>query len=147
VVEAMSGAIRQQLRRAGSRRLYLAGYSGGGALAALLAQAFAGEDTVDVLGLATVAGNLDHRFWTTQQDLTPLSASLNPVERAELLSRLPQRHLVGTADETVPLGVQQRFVNRLGENHCARLVSFPLPHDGPWIAPWRESRQRPLTCP
>ena len=59
VIEASDQAIGVLKQRVGASRLVLVGYSGGGAVAALVA---ARRD--DVVQLITVAGNLDHRAWT-----------------------------------------------------------------------------------
>lgn len=86
----------------------LIGYSGGGAIAALLA---AQRD--DVAMLMTVAGNLDTRFWTQWHHLSPLDGSLNPADFAAALSHVPQFHLVGEKDRIVGLPVFESFRQKL----------------------------------
>lgn len=63
-------------QRFGATRLTLVGYSGGAAVAALLA-----TRRNDVARLVTVDGNLDHRAWTAHHRVTPLTGSLNPAEK------------------------------------------------------------------
>jgi pimeloyl-ACP methyl ester carboxylesterase len=55
VIEASSQAVSVLMQRVGADKLVLVGYSGGGAVAALVA-----ARRIDVVELVTVAGNLDH---------------------------------------------------------------------------------------
>jgi len=116
-VDAMNKALDQAKAQAGARKLYLAGYSGGGAMAALLA-----ARRSDVAGLATVAGNLDHALWTRIHCVSPLRGSLNPVDDAERLRQLPQAHFSGGHDEIVPTLVTESFMKKIGEDSLARMV-------------------------
>ncbi|MCK4507345.1 MAG: hypothetical protein KAU27_02315, partial [Desulfuromonadales bacterium] len=59
VIDSSSRAISELMNMTASKSLRLIGYSGGGAVAALVA---AKRD--DVVQLITVAGNLDHARWT-----------------------------------------------------------------------------------
>ena len=67
VVTASSLAIDQLKLRFSAQRLVLVGYSGGGAIAALVA-----AQRHDVALLVTVAGNLDTQAWTALNRITPL---------------------------------------------------------------------------
>ncbi len=67
VVESTSIAIDALMLRFGADRLTLVGYSGGGAIAALVA-----AQRPDVVLLITVAGNLDHDNWTKHHNVLPL---------------------------------------------------------------------------
>lgn len=82
----------------------LVGYSGGGAIAALLA-----ADRDDVSLLVTVAGNLDTRFWTESHHLSPLQGSLNPADYADSLQGVRQLHLVGGKDKMVGKAVYEAY--------------------------------------
>lgn len=114
-VDAVDQAIDQLKLRHGARTLVLVGYSGGGAMAALVA-----ARRHDVARLITVAGNLDHAAWTAHHRLTPLAASLDAAEVADRLAGLPQTHLVGSRDITLPPVLPQRwsagFIGPGGEN-------------------------------
>jgi pimeloyl-ACP methyl ester carboxylesterase len=91
-VDSANIALDQLKTRAGSvDRLILIGFSGGGALAALLA-----ERRNDVAGLVTVAANLDLDQWVRAKNLTPLRESLDPAVDAVRLAKLPQVHFVGS---------------------------------------------------
>ncbi|MBF0297027.1 MAG: alpha/beta hydrolase [Magnetococcales bacterium] len=127
VVAAMNLAIDDLKKRAVAEKLHLVGYSGGGAIAALIA-----ARRTDVASLRTLAGNLDHEAFTSFHKVTPLEKSLNPVQVAPKLARLPQIHFVGTKDDIVPGLVVQSFVKAVGEGRCVRVVEEQgvTHHDG-----------------
>jgi pimeloyl-ACP methyl ester carboxylesterase len=97
VIASTDQAISELKQRYGAREIVMVGYSGGAAVAALVA---ARRD--DVIGLVTVAGNLDHRAWTQYHRVRPLSGSLNAVDVAPKLQSLPQVHLIGEDDQVIP---------------------------------------------
>jgi pimeloyl-ACP methyl ester carboxylesterase len=105
LVEAMDQALDQLQQVRGARRLVLVGYSGGAAIAALLA-----ARRSDVVGLVTVAGVLDVQAWTRSQRLSALSGSLDPREIAAQLAGLAQWHFVGSRDRTVPATLLDGFL-------------------------------------
>jgi hypothetical protein len=132
VIAAYEEAIAALKAARGARRLTLVGYSGGGAVAALIA---ARRNDVD--SLITIAAPLDHVAWTAWHGLTPLSLSLNPADMARALGRICQLHLVGGADRNVPPLTTIRFTAELDPAH-ARLVELPgFDHDCCWLGSWR----------
>jgi hypothetical protein len=132
VVEAMDMALTQAKTVLRADRLHLIGYSGGGALAVLLA-----SRRRDVATLMTVAGNLDHDKWTHHHQVTPLYDSLNPVNVAASLRACPQVHFVGSEDEIVPPFVVRSFVDRMGDPFGTRLVEIPkFDHNCCWVKAW-----------
>lgn len=108
VVDSTNRAVEQLKRRTGSTALILVGYSGGANLAALVA-----ARRTDVVGLVSVAGNLDHRLWTAMDDLTPLDGSLSAMDVADRLADLPQAHFAGSDDSVVAATIPRSFVQRL----------------------------------
>lgn len=134
VVRAMDTVLDRAKADLGATRLYLVGYSGGGALAVLLA---ARRD--DVAALATVAGNLDHKAWTTLHKVSPLTGSLNPADYAARVRHIPQVHFVGEDDEIVPASLARDFVRRLGKAAPARVETAPgVDHACCWPTLWPE---------
>lgn len=132
VVQAESQALDALKRRHGVKRLVLVGYSGGGAVAALLAASRA-----DVVALVTVAGNLDHVAWTRRHGAHPLDGSLNPIDVADRLGRLPQWHLVGEADRVVPADLAHAFVSRQGRGADVAVIVVPgFGHACCWARQW-----------
>lgn len=97
VVDSMSYALLQQLAEFPDCEATLIGYSGGGALAMLLA-----PQLKQVQKVITIAGNLDIDAWTQLHEFTPLRGSLNPAYQPPLHKHIKQLHLVGTADSNIP---------------------------------------------
>ena len=104
----LDAAIDEAKRNAGmtnDARVVLAGYSGGGVLAALLA-----ARRSDVSGLVTVAAPLDHAAWTSHHGVSALAGSLSLVEVQQRLATVPQMHVTGENDAVVPPFLIERFV-------------------------------------
>jgi dienelactone hydrolase len=138
VIDAVDAAIDIALRRAGadgtSVPLGLVGYSGGGAVAALLA-----ARRPQARWLVTVGGNLDHRAWTGAHDVTPLPASLNAAEIAPTLRELPQLHLIGGRDRIVPRAVTESYLRRAGDAAKTTVIEIPdYDHHCCWAERWPE---------
>lgn len=107
VIAAEDRALDALKSRFQARRLTLVGYSGGGAVAALLA-----ARRSDVARLVTVAGNLDPAAWAGHHHILPLTGSLNPVDAVGALQGIPQWHFVGGRDAVVPPALAESFANR-----------------------------------
>lgn len=107
VIVATDRAIDDLKQRFGARRLTLVGYSGGGAVAALVA-----AHRIDVERLVTVAGNLDTLTWTTYQRVQPLAGSLNPADQIDALCAVPQLHFVGAKDDNITPALVHGFAER-----------------------------------
>ncbi|WP_414683398.1 lipase family protein, partial [Methylophaga sp. UBA5088] len=75
VVESMNQAVTELKNQFQASSLRLIGYSGGGAIATLLA-----AERNDVDQLVTVTGNLDTTAWTEMQHISALTDSLNPAD-------------------------------------------------------------------
>lgn len=132
VIEASNQALEQLKRKFGAQRLILVGYSGGAAVAALLA---ARRD--DVERLITVAGNLDHRTWTALEQLSPLSGSLNPADEWRRLMPVEQWHFVGAQDQSAPLAVADAYRKRFPPNALPRLrILEGFDHRCCWVGAW-----------
>ncbi len=132
VIAANHQALDQIKARLGADRITLVGYSGGGAVAALLA-----AERHDVLRLITVAGNLDHAAWTDLHRISPLSGSLNPADRTEQLEGLPQVHWVGAQDDNVPESVAQGFAQRFRASPRPEVRVVPqATHATGWVTQW-----------
>ncbi len=97
--EAAVESLVAALRRFGipPEGLVLIGFSGGGALAMLMA-----ERLPETRAVVTVAGNLDPGAWTAHHGFVPLRASLDPSQRPPLPPGVPQLHLLGGRDRAVP---------------------------------------------
>lgn len=142
VLASLDRALDLLKTRYGNREFELIGYSGGAALALLLA---ATRD--DVTEVQTLAGNLSPRLWAQLRELTPLAGSLEPLDYRQRLSRLPQRHLVGLDDTIVPADLSRRYYRALGTAQCLSIIDLPgVTHDRGWEDAWRQWREWPLRC-
>jgi dienelactone hydrolase len=134
VIAASNQAIAVLKQRFSARKLVLVGYSGGGAVAALVA-----ARRSDVIQLVTVAGNLDHRAWTNMHHVQQLDASLNPADEWRSLAAIPQRHFVGTNDEVVNRAVTESFASFFPPNLQPKIIEFPeFNHACCWVEKWAE---------
>lgn len=136
VVESMAAAlsgVRGELEWPGE--ITLAGHSGGGVLAVLLAPRVA-----DVSTVVTLAANLDVTRWTALHGYSPLAGSLNPATAGPLPERIRQIHLVGGRDRSVPPAVTRAGIH---PSSNATLVRFPEHgHHCCWHDVWRSVLDR-----
>jgi dienelactone hydrolase len=132
VIAASTAAIDQLKRRVNAHHIALVGYSGGGAVAALIAARRA-----DVIHLTTVAGNLDHGLWTRWHALTPLSGSLNAADVASSLTGIAQTHWVGGRDTVVGRRLADAFAARTpGASRLRINVLTEADHSCCWDQHW-----------
>lgn len=129
VVAASNAAIDLLKQKFAATHIQLVGYSGGGAVAVLLA-----ARRTDVIGLVTVAGNLNHILWSRQHRLSPLSGSLNPLEVRHKLHSVEQLHLVGGRDENIFPELSEHFVAGLPAARRRVIVEFD--HQCCWVKDW-----------
>lgn len=130
VVDAMNEAVNKLKKGYGAKNIILVGYSGGGAIAVLLA-----AKRTDVQALMTVAGNLDTDAWVRLYNLEPLLGSLNPALVASQLRSVPQTHFIGGKDEVIPKAVVQSYLMKMGSPNRAKVIE--LPNDG-HVCCWNE---------
>jgi pimeloyl-ACP methyl ester carboxylesterase len=134
VVQSMSQAVTELKNQFQASSLRLIGYSGGGAIATLLA---AERDDVDQL--VTVAGNIDTTAWTEMQHISALTDSLNPADAWQKLTDVPQIHFVGSEDKIMPEAVaksyQQHFPN--SKQPEVRVITG-MTHHCCWTEHWPE---------
>jgi dienelactone hydrolase len=125
----MSAVIRSYQQKYAVQQLVLMGYSGGGTIATLVAGDLTGERFI-----LTVAANLDTRLWTDQHGHLPLKGSLNPLDRVDELGAIPQLHLIGGADTTVPNNVSRAFISKLAPDSSRLYPDFD--HSCCWTGIW-----------
>ena len=134
VIESMGQVVDVLKERAGAQRLVLVGYSGGGAIAVLLA-----ARRSDVVGIVTVAANLDLRYWTTTEKLAPLSGSLDPADAAHDVEAIPQVHFVGRSDDVVAPEVVRSYISHMVDSSKARVIEVPgFSHVCCWAGKWAD---------
>lgn len=131
VVDAMNDAVGRIAARVPGQRVGLVGYSGGGAIAALVA---ARRD--DVVSLRTVAGNLDVAYVNRLHGVSAMPASLNPIDTAARLATIAQLHFSSAQDTVVPPEVAKRFAAAVGGSCVQTVVVAGVAHDGDWATRW-----------
>jgi hypothetical protein len=107
VVDSMVNVALQLIERGRYEQAVLIGYSGGGALARLMAPRIP-----NLVGLLTIAGNLDTAAWTEFHGYLPLVGSRNPAEAPPLDDSIVQIHAIGDQDRVVPPLVAERYSSR-----------------------------------
>lgn len=131
VIDAMNEALDQVVQRYPGVQLDVIGYSGGGNIAALLA-----ERRRDVRTLRTVAGNLDVAFVNRQHKVSPMPHALSAMDAAATLRHVPQTHFSGEEDTTVPPAVAARFQQAVGGD-CVRVERVAgMAHGSDWASVW-----------
>ncbi len=101
----------------GADSLRLVGYSGGGALAVLLA-----ARRTDVVELVTVAANLDLAAWAGLHGLTLPPQWQNPADVAPAVAHIPQTLVAGSKDANTPPWLCRRFLSKMGNTSRARCL-------------------------
>ena len=132
VISVTNKAIDKLKARYQADALQLIGYSGGAAVATLVA-----ARRSDVKQLITVAGNLDHRLWTKIHGVSALSESLNPADVRQSLEETSQYHLVGQNDHIVPPQIAQEFIAEFSPSSDIFLQIVPdFDHHCCWQQQW-----------
>jgi dienelactone hydrolase len=127
----MVAALRQLIAERGwtGRVVNLAGFSGGGTLATLMAARMG-----DVCALITFASPLDIDEWAESRGYSPLAGSGNPAQLPPLPNGLRQLHLRGEHDQVVLPGNGGEFRRR---NPAALFRVIPnVNHGLAWVAIW-----------
>lgn len=132
VVNSYHEALNEMKARYNLTDIHLVGFDGGAVIAAYLA-----AERDDIKSLRTVAGVLNHSFITSERGLDPLSGSLNPIEIAPQLAKVPQIHFIGGADEMVTPGVYHSFRQAMGTSDC---IHYSMVQDAShylgWVDKW-----------
>jgi hypothetical protein len=139
VIESMGDAVDALKRDAGAKRVVLVGYSGGGAVAVLLA-----ARRNDVVGVVTVSADLDLAFWTRRDGLSPLTGSLDPADVAAKVEKIPQVHFVGSDDDVVGPSVTLSYISHMTDRNHASVIEVPhFDHVCCWVDQWSALAARP----
>jgi len=132
-VAAMSLAVDRIKRFYAATEVNLVGYSGGGAMAALIA-----ARRSDVRCLVTIAAPLDTKAWTAALGVSALTASLNPADSAAALAKVRQTHFMGGSDRLVPPATTKRFLDQAARATVIHKEDFD--HQCCWDEQWPSLR-------
>ena len=112
------------------KQIILIGHSGGGTLAMLLA-----ARRNDVVGVMTLAGNLDINAWADYHGYTPLELSLNPADEPALHDGIAQRHFIGEEDLIVNAQMLSHAIERQPPGTRLEVIEN-ADHDCCWDEDW-----------
>lgn len=141
VIDAMDAAVGQLAARVPRQPLELVGYSGGGAIAVLIA-----ARRRDVMSLRTVAGNLDVEYVNRLHRVSSMPASRNPIDIARQVAGIAQIHFSSAQDTVVPPEVAARFATAVGGTCVTTSVVTGLAHDGEWASRWAALLEQTPVC-
>lgn len=135
VLDSLAIALAPQLP-AGSE-VVLVGHSGGGALAMLLAARWAqvpGLRQHKLVGVVTLAANLDVAGWAQLHGYTPLFGSLDPALQPALPNTVRQLHFAGGRDAAVPEAIVRSGLRRQPTAEVRVIEAFD--HRCCWLREW-----------
>ncbi|SCK24697.1 alpha/beta fold hydrolase [Vogesella sp. LIG4] len=131
VIASMSAAVSHFAAQVPGQRIHLVGYSGGGAVAVLMA-----ARRSDIASIRTVAGNLDSELVNRLHHVSPMPESENPAAFAAQIAKIPQLHFSGADDTVVSPEVADYFIQLTG-GRCAQARTVPaMTHSGDWSRVW-----------
>ena len=141
VVGSVDRVVDMLKERSGAKYVELAGYSGGGAIAVLVA-----ARRTDVVALRTVAGNLNINAFCAYHHVSQLDGSMDPIDVAQKVSHIPQRHFVGSSDKVIPFFIAESFVKMEGDKDGQRItIVDDVSHHKGWQKRWENFLSMPLT--
>lgn len=137
IIESIDTAISKIKTKSGIKQIRLVGYSGGATIAAILAAI-----RNDVIDLRTIAGNLDINIFSQTHKVSPLYGSLNPIDYAEKLVKIPQTHFVSKNDTIITHDITNSYANNLmkydSDLRCVKFIELEKPtHTKGWTTVWK----------
>ena len=128
VIASMAAAIRKVAAARSASQIVLVGYSGGGALAVLIAEHLEHVDAV-----ITLAANLDIDAWSQYHGYLPLTESLNP-SLSDHAHPWFEMHFQGQHDTNVPAATTDAYFMRYPAAHRELIDAFD--HACCWVNAW-----------
>ena len=142
VIEGYSKVLQHYKDIYGVSGFHLVGYSGGGSIAALLA-----NKHPEVLSLRTVAANLNTNIAERISNTESFRGSRNPSEDVFTLGVVPQHHFIGARDEFVRPAILAGYLSEIGPSRCVRTTLVPgVSHRNGWEEIWPSLMNAPLDC-
>ena len=142
VIDSMSTALDDIKIRYRIEQFNLVGFSGGAAVAVLLA-----ASRNDIVSIRTVAGNLDPKTLNTLHGVSQLTQSLDPRDAAAKIAHIPQHHFIGDWDEIVTPPVFDAYRAAAGRTSCIRSsIVHEATHETGWVNQWPELLKAELDC-
>ena len=108
VISSINQAISIVKQKQNIPSIRLIGYSGGGGIAALIA-----DRRADVNEFVSVSGNLNYKLFTQTHNLSPMNGSIDPITVANQIGSIPQIHYVGADDKIIPKQIALSFSDKV----------------------------------
>jgi len=108
VISSINQAISIVKQKQNISSIRLIGYSGGGGIAALIA-----DRRADVSEFVSVSGNLNYKLFTQTHNLSPMNGSIDPITVANQIGSIPQIHYVGADDKIIPRQIALSFSDKV----------------------------------
>lgn len=142
-MQSMNTVLDKLKDRYGFTGYNLVGFSGGGAVATLLA-----AKRHDILSIRTVGGNLDTALVNENNHVSQMPAdTLNPKDFAKDVANIPQHHFVGEWDKVVGENVYNSYRAAMGPSTCTRMsVVGEVDHVDGWVNRWPSLLNEPVDC-
>lgn len=142
VIESYNIALNEISRRYGITGFNLIGYSGGAAIATMVA-----STRHDILSIRTVAGILDNESYAQTASEFPISKTQTAAQYAGELTKIPQYHFVGGQDKTVSPSGLSVYLSASPPTNCIQtLLVQEAEHEAGWVDKWPELLEKPVNC-
>lgn len=143
VIRSVDETVSEIKRKAGGEELNLVGFSGGAAIACLIA-----ARRGDIASIRTVAGNLDPNAVNAFHKVDKIKNLLNPMDVAQGLTGIPQRHFIGGRDKIIPPSIAHDFAKKSCDFRTSTITLVPeAEHNKGWAARWKDLLKLPLFAP
>lgn len=142
VIESFMAALDQIKEEYKDLGFNLVGYSGGAAVAVILA-----SKRDDVKSVRTVAGNTAYEIMGAYHHISPMQASIDPISVAYEIRNIPQIHFVGGKDKVVPIDVFEKWSAVSENSPCVK--SFTVgraEHNRGWEDDWYKLQNMAPSC-
>lgn len=143
VIESYQDALNEIKTRHAITHFELIGYSGGAAIALLLA-----AERNDVESVRTVAGNIDYKAFADFHRVSPMTASIDPATVAEKIKDIPQIHYIGGKDKIIPKALFDGWKEKSLHSSCVQSIKVEnATHETGWEEDWRRLLNVSPKCP
>lgn len=132
IIKSYEESLMYLKNKYNNKEFTLIGYSGGGAVALLLA-----SRAKEVKRVITIAGNLDTNKWTSLHKVTALEYSLNPSDYVNKLENIEQFHLIGKKDKVVPEDIFLSYFSKFKKKDKIKYLYVDSDHSCCWQVPYK----------